>query len=40
MVHSDHHRNEHDGVVEEMYFYSKLGQQHLQETDGTGEPSQ
>lgn len=33
VVHGDHHRNEYDGVVEEMYFCAKLRQQQLQETD-------
>ena len=38
VVHADHHRNEHYRVIEELYFDSKLRQQHLQETDGHRRP--
>ena len=33
VVHTDHHRNEHDCVVEEVDLYARLRQQHLQETN-------
>ena len=33
VVHADHHRNEHDRVVEKVYFDAKLWKQQLQKTD-------